>query len=781
MLKSFLFLLFIINQTLAQFQDWESITNMNDITDTAILNNTVWAVSNGGAFSYNIQTTEIRKWTNTNGLQSIKLQSVVVDKHEHVIFGGKDGFIQDYTPVTNEWTNLTFEGVDVNDLYIKDDTLWVATENKGLPGKTIATFVRKNGQYEFNDFFVNFPDLISSINEIAIFNKRVWLATDIGLLSAPSDFTTVTLSDPQNWVLYTTADGLPHQNILSLSVFEEKLWLGTNNGLAYVSNENSIENNGLFTGAEITHIGYDEDNLLVANGSQIFSYSPSSGLQNTSIYSKNITSLSVDSNNSIWSGHTKGGIFNKENNISITLEGPLENHVRFIIRDDNDRIWASSGKFKLTPTQGYYLYNEGIWTNYTYSGASWNKLGNTNYIHQDRFKNVWLATWGGGIAVFNGQSYNYFHNHQHSGTQIATTKDTIIHNPISPISTDYQGFFSHVGDPTIDYEVITAFTEGPNGRLWIVNSYASNGNYIVSAPYNSNGQLDLSPEKWAYFGIADRISLDEGGISSIAFDDFGYLWIGTNGDGIYILNHNNTLFNKGDDELFRFQSSNSALTSDKISSLAKDNDGIMWIGTEGGIHSYDGLNLFRHFGENGPANDVISQVVTDEFNNKWIATSGGLTILKGGFSAFETGAWTTYTTENSGLISNTVYSVFVDKKNSETLIGTEHGISIFRGSFSEIQDNYNNVQAGPNPFIIGDKNTPFIIKKLKENSIVKILDINGNLIRQLTTKNKQVEGSRATWNGKDNNGNSVSSGIYLFLAFTEDGKSVAGKIAVVRK
>ena len=91
------------------------------------------------------------------------------------------------------------------------------------------------------------------------------------------------------------------------------------------------------------------------------------------------------------------------------------------------------------------------------------------------------------------------------------------------------------------------------------------------------------------------------------------------------------------------------------------------------------------------------------------------------------------------------------------------------------------VEAGPNPFILEGQNELFNIKKLKNNSIVKIFNLNGLLIQKLTAKNLQVDGSRATWNGKELNGNIVTSGIYLYLAFTEDGKSVAGKIAVVRK
>jgi len=782
MSKNLLFIILIsMSQVLfAQFQDWESITNMNDIQDITIIDNSIWAVSNGGAYTYNISTQEIQKWTNINGLKSVTLKAIEKDNHANIVFGSKDGFIQVYNQNSHAWSTLSFEGLEVNDLQIMDDTLWVATQNKDIPGKTIAAFIWRNGNYEFNDFFVNFPATITSINKIALFNKRVWLATDVGILSASSDFTTITLSDPQNWTLYTIDHGLPNNNVLSFSVIDDKLWFGTSDGLAYISNTNAIVNTGLFATKSITHLNKDGNELLVVSNNQLFHYLHGSGVQNSSNFTKNISTLTVDENNIVWLGLQKGGLRNSETNFSLTLEGPLENHVRFIIRDDNDRIWTSTGKFKLTPSEGFSLYQNGNWTGYNYNGSGWGGLGNTNYIYQDRFGNVWLATWGGGVAVFNGIEYKYFHNNEKTGTLIVSTKDTLTLSTLNPVTSEYQGFFSPDGDPEVDTEIITAFKEDASGRLWIVNSYASNGNYLAVAPYNTNGFLDLDPEKWIYFGSKNGLVKSDG-ISSIDFDDFGRVWIGTNGHGVYVLDYNNTLTDSTDDAVFWDRSINDALISQKITSIAKDNDGIIWIGTQAGIHSFDGVNTFRHFGESGPISDAINQVVVDEFNNKWIATAGGLSILRGGFSPFETDAWIDYTTENSGLLSNSVNGIYIDKKNSEALVATESGLSIFSGSFAETQQTFDNVEAGPNPFLLGGENQFFIIKKLKHNSNVKIFDINGNLIRKLNTKNKQVDGSRATWNGKDINNNSVASGIYLYLAFTEDGKSVAGKIAVVRK
>ena len=63
-----------------------------------------------------------------------------------------------------------------------------------------------------------------------------------------------------------------------------------------------------------------------------------------------------------------------------------------------------------------------------------------------------------------------------------------------------------------------------------------------------------------------------------------------------------------------------------------------------------------------------------------------------------------------------------------------------------------------------------------DNSIVKITDLNGNLIYQ--TKSL---GGQATWNCQNRKGVRVASGIYLVLSATEDSKeSVVTKIAIIK-
>jgi hypothetical protein len=227
------------------------------------------------------------------------------------------------------------------------------------------------------------------------------------------------------------------------------------------------------------------------------------------------------------------------------------------------------------------------------------------------------------------------------------------------------------------------------------------------------------------------------------------------------------------------------LFSNTILCLKTDLDGIIWIGTAGGLNSYQpnssGGNsvFFRHIGKTGPIENKINSIFVDASNNKWFATDGGLSVLIADKSPWDPKAWVHYTTTNSGLPSPIVNSVFVDESSGEAYLGTESGLAIFKGSFAEIRPDMSLVTGGPNPFILGN-GTSYTIKNLAAKSQVKIFNLSGQLVRRLSSDTGGVQGSRAVWDGKDDNRNLVPSGIYIYLVYNEQGQTGTGKIAVIR-
>jgi hypothetical protein len=384
-----------------------------------------------------------------------------------------------------------------------------------------------------------------------------------------------------------------------------------------------------------------------------------------------------------------------------------------------------------------------------YYDNEWSRKNFVVTVYEDLGGKIWFGAWGGGISIIDNSSVDYYHGWSGDGRIEISTVDSKNDLMLSELVAERRTCFSPVPVDKDHYLVVPYFLEDDFGNLWCTNHGAGDGNYLAVIPRNENGNLELDCTNWIYFG------------RNIGFD------------------YNGTLENRSDDQpLIRINTGNASLFSNTVLSLKRDLDGIIWIGTAGGLSSFDGQNFFKHIGEVGPIENKINQIYVDSFNNKWFATDGGLSLLKADESPWDPAAWVHFTQDNSGLPNKIVNSIYVDQNKGEAYIGTESGLSIFSGSFSEIKEELNSVISGPSPFVLDD-NTEFVIKNLVFGASVKILNVNGRLVRTLSRENGRVEGGRATWDGRDQSNAKVSSGVYIYLIYNEEGITASGKIAVI--
>ncbi len=116
--------------------------------------------------------------------------------------------------------------------------------------------------------------------------------------------------------------------------------------------------------------------------------------------------------------------------------------------------------------------------------------------------------------------------------------------------------------------------------------------------------------------------LSQNTVNAVTQDKFGFIWIGTNiglnrFDGKNIIN------------FFYHEKDSTSIPSDKIICLFSDSNGKLWIGTEGGLCSYNfNTNTFKNIRLKGaPACNYISSLIEDRKNNLWVGTKGGLFLL----------------------------------------------------------------------------------------------------------------------------------------------------------
>ncbi len=222
--------------------------------------------------------------------------------------------------------------------------------------------------------------------------------------------------------------------------------------------------------------------------------------------------------------------------------------------------------------------------------------------------------------------------------------------------------------------------------------------------------------------------------------------------------------------------------------IAEDKNGVIWVGTDKGPLLFNNISKVFETGlvcsrvkiprndGSGQADLLLSEervkaIAIDGTNRKWLGTEGS-----GVYLVSENGQETIhhFTTENSPLISDNIFSIAIHPKTGEVFFGTGEGIMSYKSDAAEGEANFDNVYVYPNP-VRETFDGLITIAGLIEDTQVKITDLNGNLICETVSN-----GGIATWDGKGANGRKVNTGVYLALCVSPDKKhSTVAKILVI--
>ncbi len=166
---------------------------------------------------------------------------------------------------------------------------------------------------------------------------------------------------------------------------------------------------------------------------------------------------------------------------------------------------------------------------------------------------------------------------------------------------------------------------------------------IICTHYNVNNGLITNSVEYAFV------------------DSEGYVWFATatglqQFDGFNFVNY---LYSSDD---------SSSISYNFISTIAEDNKGNIWIGTENGIscYRYEKGNIISYTAKDGLAGGFVRSMIEDNNHNIWIGTSSGL-------SFFSRETFTNFYTKN-GLPSDDITALF-EGKEGNIWLGTNSGIS----------------------------------------------------------------------------------------------------------
>ncbi len=202
--------------------------------------------------------------------------------------------------------------------------------------------------------------------------------------------------------------------------------------------------------------------------------------------------------------------------------------------------------------------------------------------------------------------------------------------------------------------------------------------------------------------------------------------------------------------------------------MEEDNDGMIWTGYMGGLFVFDPESVFDDYprairpfvtkfdegqGTLCEGYDVYDVGVTRD-NKKWIATNNGVYYVSPDGSE----VYNHFTTENSDIPSDLVYSIECDTIHDRVYIYTDIGLAEYVATGDAATLNFDETYAFPNP-VEPDFTGMVKITKLMEHSYVTITDRNGQMVAQLGP----VTGS-ALWDCSGPDGNRLPTGVYNVYA-----------------
>jgi ligand-binding sensor domain-containing protein len=744
----------VLGAAQAQVGTWRNYTSMQDVRDVARAGDTFWAATGGGLFAWQQGATRFTRLTNADGLRQMDVTAVAVDSAGDVWAGCSNGLLHVYNPSTGRWIYIrdivgsSQVSKRINRLLPMGDSVLICSE--------FGLSVFHRSRLEFGDTYTKFGTLLASTRvgalAAAIFDNRLWVAVRSGPTGnyiAYASLSNPNLLPPESWSLLSI--GSPANTVSTLNVTSGRLYAGTNTGL-YVLQDSIWTSVDSLAGRSVLATAPVPDGLLVATSDPaVFLVNAQNAVSRQgTLLPVPPTALAAAADGSPVAGTAGQGLLTFDGTWTPHVpNGPQSNQFISVAVDPTGTVWGASG-FNGNG-KGFYRYNGTDWKSFTAAG---NGLPTDDYfrISVGCGGSIWASSWGRGVV------------------EIPAGFDRIDTSHIYGRNVGMTGLPNDT-----DYVVVSSVACDGTGNSWMTIVNASDGNILVVRP--PSGTWTFLPVIYGgatLTSLTDNIPVDR----SFAVDASGSLWAASR-DRTFrgVLGFANTGTVQGTARYFLTESN--GLPSNEIRTIVMDRENDLWIGTDRGIAIVldpeqptrsGAIAAYR------PLNGLtINTIAVDPLNQKWIGTPEGVILL----SPDGTQQIASYTSENTDgrLIENDVRSIAIDPRSGIVYFGTANGLASLTTAGPAPVPAFDGLHIFPNPFKVPSE-TPLTVDGLVENSSLKILTIDGRIVRTIVTPGGRI----GFWDGRDEEGVTAASGIYVVVAYSEDGSKVAtGKVAVVRR
>jgi signal transduction histidine kinase len=156
------------------------------------------------------------------------------------------------------------------------------------------------------------------------------------------------------------------------------------------------------------------------------------------------------------------------------------------------------------------------------------------------------------------------------------------------------------------------------------------------------------------FTSRDGLSADD--VRAIAEDQDGGLWVGTEGGGL----------NRLRDGRFTCFTKTNGLPGNSISAIEVDSDGVLWVATSGGLARFHSGKWTRYSKREGLASNSLGYLLEDGHGHLWVGSNAGLMRLK-------KSELNRFAEDSSALISCRVYGEVDGLPATECTAGSQPG------------------------------------------------------------------------------------------------------------
>jgi len=741
----------------AKVGDWKNYTNMQFVRGIAGSSSTIWAATSGGVFQFSPADSTYQKFTNSEGLTTNDVTAIAVDASGRVWVGQQSGAIDVYAPVSGQWRYISdvqkYSSTTkrINAFYIDGDELYIAT------AFGITVFSQSN--FEFIDTYPNFSTALQpNVTSIVKFQNRVFAATSAGIVVSKPN--AINLATPESWNI--TLPSITTGN--SLSIFNGELYCGAKAGL-YKFNGSTWD---LVMGSlNPIQIMFSTDTAMIVFDSRSLKSFHASG--------ENYIMGAPAPDSAVGGIFTPKGIFFGFNSSGVGTQsadaqlwkmyfpnGPSSNSFYQIAVDNNGVLWSGTG---LSRGSGFSSYDGLSWRNYSAANTPLLLSNDAFAIGIGPDNSKWISTWGEGLVVVDnsGRATQRF-DYNNAG---------------------FIGVVRNQNEGIPSFAVPGRIGVDKNDNIW-TTIYVSAASDKVVWKWNAR-----SSESSAWIPYAGPPWGAQGFMTGVVVDDYDTKWFtnyyyGRNPTGLDVelvyFNENKTIPGTDANGWGRI-TTNDGLSNDRVYSILKDKSGALWVGTGSGItiisDPSDPKNRITQVQLVAVRDQLINCIAEDALGNKWVGTtSRGVLIL----SPDGTQLLEQYTAENTNgrLVDNNVFTIAFNNKKGRAYLGGEKGLSSLEILPVTAKTSFSTIDLSPNPIYLPLQPDieGVMIGGLVEESIIKVLTINGKVLREFPAKG----GGRDFWDCKDGDGNSVASGIYIIVAHDKGGTQAASaKVAVIRK